>query len=90
MYYIWAMIFQIPGGKTLLDMHNIFHMCTYFLCACPSLSTICEQRYPSVLNLFISIGLGANFYMNCQENGKQTILQLGRVGKSKYVMDYRY
>ncbi|KAK9281677.1 hypothetical protein L1049_004581 [Liquidambar formosana] len=24
------------------------------------------------------------------ENGRQTILQLGRVGKSKYVMDYRY
>lgn len=24
-----------------------------------------------------------------QENGKQTILQLGRIGKSKYVMDYR-
>ncbi|KAK1575088.1 hypothetical protein Q3G72_002480 [Acer saccharum] len=24
------------------------------------------------------------------ENGKQTILQLGRVGKSKYVMDFRY
>ncbi|XP_009615686.1 tubby-like protein 8 isoform X2 [Nicotiana tomentosiformis] len=24
------------------------------------------------------------------ENGRQTILQLGRVGKAKYVMDYRY
>uniref|UniRef100_A0A453NIX8 Tubby C-terminal domain-containing protein n=2 Tax=Aegilops tauschii subsp. strangulata TaxID=200361 RepID=A0A453NIX8_AEGTS len=25
-----------------------------------------------------------------QENGRQTILQLGRVGKSKYIMDFRY
>lgn len=31
-----------------------------------------------------------NFQLNLEENGKQTILQLGRVGKSKYVMDYRY
>ncbi|KAL5554415.1 hypothetical protein UlMin_041816 [Ulmus minor] len=31
-----------------------------------------------------------NFQLSLEENGKQTILQLGRVGKSKYVMDYRY
>ncbi|KAK2976599.1 hypothetical protein RJ640_021401 [Escallonia rubra] len=24
------------------------------------------------------------------ENGRQTIIQLGRVGKSQYIMDYRY
>ncbi|KAL5758501.1 hypothetical protein ACOSP7_021112 [Xanthoceras sorbifolium] len=30
-----------------------------------------------------------NFQLT-SENGKQTILQLGRVGKSKYVMDFRY
>ncbi|BBG99251.1 tubby like protein 8 [Prunus dulcis] len=31
-----------------------------------------------------------DFQLTLEENGKQTILQLGRVGKSKYVMDYRY
>lgn len=31
-----------------------------------------------------------NFQLILEENGKQTILQLGRMGKSKYVMDYRY
>ncbi|KAL8456845.1 hypothetical protein ACS0TY_034907 [Phlomoides rotata] len=31
-----------------------------------------------------------NFQLTQERNGKQTILQLGRVGKSKYVMDYRY
>ncbi|KAH9715938.1 hypothetical protein WN944_022691 [Citrus x changshan-huyou] len=31
-----------------------------------------------------------NFQLMLEENGKQTILQLGRVGKSKYVMDFRY
>ncbi|KAG6728186.1 hypothetical protein I3842_02G160700 [Carya illinoinensis] len=31
-----------------------------------------------------------NFQLTLEENGKQSILQLGRVGKSKYVMDYRY
>ncbi|XP_050383719.1 tubby-like protein 8 isoform X2 [Argentina anserina] len=31
-----------------------------------------------------------NFQLTLEENGKQTILQLGRVEKSKYVMDYRY
>ncbi|PIN03837.1 Tub family protein [Handroanthus impetiginosus] len=31
-----------------------------------------------------------NFQLILERNGKQTILQLGRVGKSKYVMDYRY
>ncbi|CBI25260.3 hypothetical protein VitviT2T_014266 [Vitis vinifera] len=31
-----------------------------------------------------------NFQLTLEEKGKQTILQLGRVGKSKYVMDYRY
>ncbi|XP_062156639.1 tubby-like protein 8 [Alnus glutinosa] len=31
-----------------------------------------------------------NFQLTLEENGKQTVLQLGRVGKSKYVMDYRY
>ncbi|KAM0957130.1 tubby-like protein 8 [Malus sylvestris] len=31
-----------------------------------------------------------NFQLTLEENGKQAILQLGRVGKSKYVMDYRY
>ncbi|XP_057966884.1 tubby-like protein 8 [Malania oleifera] len=31
-----------------------------------------------------------NFQMTLEENGRQTILQLGRVGKSKYVMDYRH
>ncbi|XP_010268475.1 PREDICTED: tubby-like protein 8 [Nelumbo nucifera] len=31
-----------------------------------------------------------NFQLTMEENGKQSILQLGRVGKSKYVLDYRY
>ncbi|PON52766.1 Tubby, C-terminal [Parasponia andersonii] len=31
-----------------------------------------------------------NFQLTLEKSGKQTILQLGRVGKSKYVMDYRY
>ncbi|KAI4326223.1 hypothetical protein MLD38_031558 [Melastoma candidum] len=31
-----------------------------------------------------------NFQLKLEENGKQTILQLGRVDKSKYIMDYRY
>lgn len=31
-----------------------------------------------------------NFQLTLEENGRQTILQLGRVGKSKFVMDYRY
>ncbi|KAI8018524.1 Tubby-like protein 8 [Camellia lanceoleosa] len=30
-----------------------------------------------------------NFQLILEKNGRQTILQLGRVGKSKYVMDYR-
>ncbi|CAJ1954953.1 unnamed protein product [Sphenostylis stenocarpa] len=31
-----------------------------------------------------------NFQLTLEENGRQTILQLGRVGKSKFVMDYRH
>ncbi|KAJ0006706.1 hypothetical protein Pint_30424 [Pistacia integerrima] len=31
-----------------------------------------------------------NFQLTLEEDGRQTILQLGRVGKSKYVMDFRY
>ncbi|PSS33509.1 Tubby-like protein [Actinidia chinensis var. chinensis] len=31
-----------------------------------------------------------NFQLVLENNGKQTILQLGRVGKAKSVMDYRY
>ncbi|XP_042000993.1 tubby-like protein 8 isoform X2 [Salvia splendens] len=31
-----------------------------------------------------------NFQLTMEKQGKQTILQLGRLGKSKYVMDYRY
>ncbi|KAK7245402.1 hypothetical protein RIF29_40244 [Crotalaria pallida] len=31
-----------------------------------------------------------NFQLTLEENGRQTVLQLGRVGKSKFVMDYRY
>ncbi|CAM0946485.1 unnamed protein product [Alopecurus aequalis] len=31
-----------------------------------------------------------NFQMTMEENGRQTILQLGRVGKSKYIMDFKY
>ncbi|GFZ11889.1 tubby like protein 8 [Actinidia rufa] len=31
-----------------------------------------------------------NFQLVLEKNGRQTILQLGRVGKAKYVMDYRY
>ncbi|XP_039788436.1 tubby-like protein 4 isoform X2 [Panicum virgatum] len=31
-----------------------------------------------------------NFQMTLEENGRHTILQLGRVGKSKYIMDFRY
>ncbi|KAF7843173.1 tubby-like protein 8 [Senna tora] len=31
-----------------------------------------------------------NFQLTLGENGRQTILQLGRVGKSQFVMDYRY
>ncbi|KAF0906081.1 hypothetical protein E2562_009088 [Oryza meyeriana var. granulata] len=31
-----------------------------------------------------------NFQMTLEENGRQTILQLGRIGKSKYIMDFRY
>ncbi|XP_073001784.1 tubby-like protein 4 [Typha latifolia] len=31
-----------------------------------------------------------NFQLTMEEKGRQTILQLGRIGKSKYVMDFRY
>ncbi|XP_054781091.1 tubby-like protein 8 [Prosopis cineraria] len=31
-----------------------------------------------------------NFQLTLEENGRQTILQLGRVEKSKFVLDYRY
>ncbi|XP_066317970.1 tubby-like protein 4 [Miscanthus floridulus] len=31
-----------------------------------------------------------NFQMTLEENERQTVLQLGRVGKSKYIMDFRY
>ncbi|XVE89211.1 hypothetical protein DITRI_Ditri19aG0132200 [Diplodiscus trichospermus] len=31
-----------------------------------------------------------NFQLTLEENGKQTILQLGRVDRYKYVMDFRY
>ncbi|XP_078163635.1 tubby like protein 8 isoform X2 [Carex rostrata] len=31
-----------------------------------------------------------NFQMTMEEKSKQTILQLGRIGKSKYIMDFRY
>ncbi|XP_038977131.1 tubby-like protein 4 [Phoenix dactylifera] len=31
-----------------------------------------------------------NFQLIMEEKGRQTILQLGRIGKSKYLMDYRY
>ncbi|EPS73998.1 hypothetical protein M569_00757, partial [Genlisea aurea] len=31
-----------------------------------------------------------NFQLTMETNGKQTILQLGKLGKSKYVMDHRY
>ncbi|KAJ8774244.1 hypothetical protein K2173_009675 [Erythroxylum novogranatense] len=31
-----------------------------------------------------------NFQLTLEEKGKQMILQLGRVGKAKYVMDFRY
>ncbi|KAJ3679201.1 hypothetical protein LUZ60_017212 [Juncus effusus] len=31
-----------------------------------------------------------NFQLTMEEKGKQTILQLGRIGKSKYIMDFRY
>ncbi|GAV91701.1 Tub domain-containing protein [Cephalotus follicularis] len=31
-----------------------------------------------------------NFQLTQEENGRQTILQLGRVNKSKFVMDFRY
>ncbi|KAK1323064.1 Tubby-like protein 4 [Acorus calamus] len=31
-----------------------------------------------------------NFQLIMEENGRQTMLQLGRVGKSKYVMDFRF
>ncbi|KAF5208263.1 king tubby, partial [Thalictrum thalictroides] len=31
-----------------------------------------------------------NFQLTVEESGRQSILQLGRVGKSKYVMDYRF
>ncbi|XP_042504197.1 tubby-like protein 8 [Macadamia integrifolia] len=31
-----------------------------------------------------------NFQLTMEENGKQSILQLARVDKSKYLMDYRY
>lgn len=31
-----------------------------------------------------------NFQMTLEENGRQTILQLGRIGKSKYIIDFRY
>ncbi|KAL2332541.1 hypothetical protein Fmac_020122 [Flemingia macrophylla] len=31
-----------------------------------------------------------NFQLTLEENARQTILQLGRVGKSKFIMDYRY
>ncbi|XP_062218368.1 tubby-like protein 4 [Phragmites australis] len=31
-----------------------------------------------------------NFQMTLEENGRHTVLQLGRIGKSKYIMDFRY
>ncbi|XP_027344217.1 tubby-like protein 8 [Abrus precatorius] len=31
-----------------------------------------------------------NFQLTLEENGRQTILQLGRVAKSKFIMDFRY
>ncbi|TYJ33754.1 hypothetical protein E1A91_A05G124500v1 [Gossypium mustelinum] len=31
-----------------------------------------------------------NFQLTLEENGRQTILQLGRVDRYKYVMDFRY
>ncbi|KAJ0984252.1 hypothetical protein J5N97_002608 [Dioscorea zingiberensis] len=31
-----------------------------------------------------------NFQLTMEEKGRQTILQLGKIGKSKYLMDYRY
>ncbi|XP_020265803.1 tubby-like protein 4 isoform X2 [Asparagus officinalis] len=31
-----------------------------------------------------------NFQLTMEEKGKQTLLQFGKIGKSKYVMDYRY
>ncbi|CAD6247854.1 unnamed protein product [Miscanthus lutarioriparius] len=31
-----------------------------------------------------------NFQMILEKNGRQTVLQHGRVGKSKYIMDFRY
>ncbi|KAG8058271.1 hypothetical protein GUJ93_ZPchr0002g24417 [Zizania palustris] len=31
-----------------------------------------------------------NFQMTLEENGKETILQLGKIEKSKYIMDFRY
>ncbi|XP_071725347.1 tubby-like protein 4 [Rutidosis leptorrhynchoides] len=31
-----------------------------------------------------------NFQLTYEENGRQTILQLGKVDKSKYIMDFRY
>lgn len=31
-----------------------------------------------------------NFQLTMEENGKQSILLLGKIGKSKYIMDYRF
>ncbi|XP_022153485.1 tubby-like protein 8 [Momordica charantia] len=48
-----------------------------------------KDRGRAVSGLMIKTSV-KNFQLTLEENGKQTILQLGRIGKSKYVMDYRY
>lgn len=48
-----------------------------------------RDRGRAVSGLMIQTSV-KNFQLTLEENGKQTILQLGRIGKSKYVMDYRY
>ncbi|KAG9455815.1 hypothetical protein H6P81_000323 [Aristolochia fimbriata] len=46
-----------------------------------------ERGKPSGLRIRSSV---KNFQLTMEENGRQSILQLGRIGKSKYVMDYRF
>ncbi|XP_068652061.1 tubby-like protein 4 [Aristolochia californica] len=46
-----------------------------------------EKGKPSGLRIRSSV---KNFQLIMEENGRQSILQLGRIGKSKYVMDYRF
>lgn len=48
-----------------------------------------RERAPGRTELRIQPSV-KNFQLSIDENGNQLILQLGKIGKSKYVMDFRY